>query len=327
MSAFAPQVVDLVIPIYNEEESIPALINRLELLQQSVEHYQFLVVFVDDHSQDNSAALLKAACQTHENYSYLRLSHNRGSHIAILAGLANAVGECAVFLAADLQDPPELIHQMLDLWQQGNHVVWAARERREGISRADRFLSNLTWSLLNRFGGAQLPPEGTDFALVDRVIIDALNHHVSANPSIIMEIAQLGFQQAQINYTKEARRYGVTKWNLEKKLKAFADAFISTSYMPLRFMSYLGLLSSALGFLYAIVIVLLRLFINNPVEGWSALMVVILVFGGLQMIMLGVIGEYLWRTLEQARNRPLYHIEEQVQVKGQGGSPGEISGG
>jgi polyisoprenyl-phosphate glycosyltransferase len=141
-------------------------------------------------------------------------------------------------------------------------------------------------------------------------VIDALLSSVGANPSIALEIARLGFSQVEIPYIKEERKYGVSKWNLRKKLNAFADAFVSSSYMPLRFMSYIGLIVSALGFIYALVIIIFRLTNVVAVDGWAALMVVVLVFGGLQMIMLGVIGEYLWRTLEHARQRPLYFIED-----------------
>jgi dolichol-phosphate mannosyltransferase len=129
-----------------------------------------------------------------------------------------------------------------------------------------------------------------------------------------MEIARLGFKQTQIEYVKAARQFGKSKWSLERKLKAFADSFITTSYMPLRLMSYAGLIASTLGFIYAIFVVILRFLVQNPIEGWSTLIVVVLVFGGLQMIMLGVIGEYLWRTLEQARNRPPYLIEDEYRA-------------
>ena len=220
------------------------------------------------------------------------------------------MAEFAVFLAADLQDPPELILQMLDLWRAGHHVVWAVREEREGVSKLDVFLSNTFYRLLNLLGEVNLPPRGSDFALLDRKVVDALLQTAGSNPSIGGEIARLGFSSTQIKYTKEKRAAGDTKWTLKRKLKAFADAFVSFSYAPLRAMSYLGILCSFLGFLYAFAVVVLRMTTRTPVQGWSSLIVVVLVLGGVQMMMLGILGEYLWRTLEAARRRPIYFLEE-----------------
>lgn len=303
-------LISVVIPCYNEEESLPQLVERLEGLRASLPEWEVEVILVDDHSTDKTTAMLRDISQHHSGYHYLRLARNSGSHVAILAGLSKAEGECAIFLAADLQDPPELIPQFLERWQAGYKVVWAVREQREGISRGDALSSSLFYRLLILFSDTTMPPNGTDFALIDRVVIHALLISVGANLSLFLEIARLGFTQTEIYYTKAERQFGTTKWNLSKKLAAFADAFISTTYTPLRLMSYLGMFISTLGFLYALLVITLRLLNITPIEGWAALMVVTLVFGGIQMVMLGVIGEYLWRTLEHARNRPIFFIEE-----------------
>ncbi len=302
--------LSIVLPVYNEELGIPALVERLEKLRQNHKDVKAEVIFVDDHSTDDSASLLKAACDKSEGYRYLRLARNSGSHVAILAALQHARGDCAVFLASDLQDPPELILRMLEAWRMGSHVVWAVREHREGISWFQKFLSGLFYRLLNRAGKDQWPPQGSDFALLDRKVVDALLQSVGTNPSLGVEIARLGFRQTRVPYTKEKRQSGNSKWNLERRLKAFADAFVSFSFKPLRAMSYLGMVCSLLGFLYALVIIILRLVADTPVMGWASLMVVVLVIGGIQMTMLGVIGEYLWRTLEESRRRPRYFLED-----------------
>ena len=304
-----PQL-SIVIPVYNEQSGIAALLERLELLQQNAKEVRAEIIFADDHSTDDSSALLKAACQEREGYRYLRLAQNSGSHVAILAALQHARGDCAVFLASDLQDPPELIPRMLELWRTGNHIVWAIREHREGISWFESFLSGIFYQLLNRLGQNQWPPQGSDFALLDRKVVDALLQSVGTNPSLGVEIARLGFRQAQVPYTKAKRQSGHSKWNLERRLKAFADAFVSFSFKPLRAMSYLGMACSLLGFVYALVIVILRLVASTPVMGWASLMVIVLVLGGIQMTMLGVIGEYLWRTLEESRRRPRFFLED-----------------
>jgi polyisoprenyl-phosphate glycosyltransferase len=300
----------IVIPVFNEEAVIPALVERLRGIADRLSPLAVEIIMMDDHSSDRSAEMLRDVTRQDPRFRYARLAKNSGSHIAILAGLAEARGECAVFLAADLQDPPELIPRMLDLWRTGNRVVWAVREEREGVSKVDVFLSNTFYRLLNLMGEVNLPPRGSDVALLDKKVIDALLTSTGSHPSVIGEIARLGFSQAQISYTKEERAAGITKWTLGRKLKAFADAFVLFSYAPLRIMSYLGMLCSLSGFAYALVVIILRLRNSTPVQGWSSLMVVVLVLGGVQMMMLGVLGEYLWRTLEAARRRPIYFLEE-----------------
>lgn len=302
--------LSIIIPVFNEEDVIPALVERLGSLMVRLSPLLSEVVLVDDHSTDRSAELLRETCRADPRFRYARLAKNSGSHLAILAGLAQARGACAVFLAADLQDPPELILQMLDLWRAGNHVVWAVRGEREGVPKFDLFLSNAFYRLLNLLGEVNLPPRGSDFALLDRKALNALLQSTGSDPSIGGEIARLGFASAQISYTKQKRAAGGSKWTLKRKLKAFADAFVSFSYAPLRVMSYTGMLFSLLGFAYAVLVIAIRLRTRTPVQGWSSLIVVVLVMGGVQMMMLGVLGEYLWRTLEAARRRPSYFLEE-----------------
>lgn len=306
--------LSIVIPVYNEEAALPALVDRLHSFMERLAPLDAEIILADDHSSDRSPELLKDICQRDGRFRYARLAKNSGSHVAIIAGLAQARGECAVFLAADLQDPPELIMQMLDLWRAGHHVVWAVREERAGISKADLFLANTFYRLLNFLGEVNLPPRGSDFALLDRKVVDALLKSAGSHPSVGGEIARLGFSSAQITYTKEKRAAGGSKWTLKKKLTAFADAFVSFSYAPLRAMSYLGMLFSLLGFMYALIVAVLRLMTRTPVQGWSSLIVVVLVLGGVQMMMLGVLGEYLWRTLEAARQRPIYFLEDTSEV-------------
>ncbi len=302
--------LSIVIPIFNEEAVLPALFEHLCSFMHRIAPLVAEVILVDDHSADSSSDLLKAICRQDSRFRYVRLARNSGSHVATLAGLSQARGESSVFLAADLQDPPELILEMLDLWRANHHIVWAVRKEREGVSRVDVFLSNTFYRALNLLGEVSLPPRGSDFALLDRKVVEALLKSAGSNPSIGGEIARLGFSSAQVAYTKEKRAAGSSKWTFGRKLKAFADAFVSFSYAPLRAMSYLGMVFSLLGFLYALVVVFVRLTTRTPVQGWASLIMVVLVLGGVQMMMLGVLGEYLWRTLEAARQRPIYFLEE-----------------
>lgn len=315
MINMAKPELSIVIPVFNEEAVIPVLMDRLCAFTDRLAPLVTEIILVDDHSRDRSPELLKEVCRQDPRFRYARLAKNSGSHVAILAGMKQARGECAVFLAADLQDPPELILQMLDLWRAGHHIVWAVREEREGVSKIDVFLSNTFYRLLNLLGEVNLPPRGSDFALLDRKAVDALLQSVGSDPSLGGEIARLGFSSTQITYTKEKRAAGSSKWTLKNKLKAFADAFVSFSYAPLRAMSYLGMTFSVLGFLYALALIILRFMTKAPVPGWSSLIVVVLVLGGVQMMMLGILGEYLWRTLEAARQRPSYFLEETSELE------------
>jgi polyisoprenyl-phosphate glycosyltransferase len=312
MSREIDQNIDLsvVLPVYNEAASVPDLLDRLDHQMAALGETRVEIILVDDGSTDDTARLLRAGCASRSHWRYLRLSRNTGSHTAILAGLERSRGRCAVFLASDLQDPPELIPRMLGAWRQGHHVVWAVRERREGISFATRALAATFYWLISRLGNAQIPDRGADFALLDRKVIHALLRSVGPAPSLAADIARLGFRQTQIPYVKERRAHGRSSWTLGRKLQAFADAFVSSTCVPLRAMSYLGLGCSLLGMAYAVVIIVLRVVGRLTLTGWPSLMVAVLVLGGVQMTMLGIIGEYLWRTLEAARNRPLYFLQE-----------------
>jgi dolichol-phosphate mannosyltransferase len=304
-----PKLLSIVMPVFNEEEGLPSLFEHLDRFLSSLREIKVETIFVDDCSTDGSPDILQNYCNTGSSKYFVRLSRNSGSHIAIIAGLSQAHGDCAVFMASDLQDPPELIIEMLAKWDAGSNVVWAVRRHREGVSNREVFFSNTFYWLLNNFSSARFPPKGADFALLDRTVIDALLLSTSANPSLGIDIATLGFTQGQIEYVKKSRRFGKSSWNLSRKLKAFADAFVSSTFLPLRLMSYLGLMCSGAGFIYALVVIFYKLVSKTNEIGWPSLMVAILVLGGIQMTMLGVIGEYLWRTLEAARKAPLFYLE------------------
>lgn len=303
-------MLSIIIPVYNESENIHILIDRINKfivqLNQPTE-----VLFIDDHSIDETSGLLKKYCEEDNNFKYIRLSKNAGSHIAIIAGLKYCKGDCAVFLAADLQDPPELIAQMLVKWEDHNDVVWAVRETTEGISIFEKIFSRLFYFLFNIASDINLPPKGADFALLDRKVINSLLLSTGTKPSLGALISWLGFKQTEILYIKEARKFGKSSWTLTKKINALVDAFVGFSVLPLRIMSYVGFSVAFIGFLYSFFIIALRFMYDKPIVGWASIMVTVLILGGLQMLMLGVIGEYLWRNLEEARKRPLFSIEDQ----------------
>ncbi len=304
--------ISVITAFLNEEGNLPHFRERLgKVMGQLPLDAEF--VLVDDHSTDRSAELVKRWQSEDPRVVYIRLSRSSGSHAAYSAGLAHCTGDCAVLLAADLQDPPEIIPPLLSKQQEGYDVVWAARQRREGESWFTMLFSRLYYQLMRRIALPEMPPTGADFLLMDRRVIDAYNAIPEKHTSFLAMVLWMGFRQTVIEYVKQARHAGKSKWNLSKKLKLVADSVVSFSYAPIRVMSLLGMIMAAGGFLYAAVVLVGRL-MGWVVAGtgFAALMTVLLVGQGVIVMMLGMLGEYLWRTFDEARGRPRYIIEEMV---------------
>jgi dolichol-phosphate mannosyltransferase len=300
--------VSILTAFYNEESNLPLLRERLTaaLRQQGL---TYDIVLIDDHSSDDGPRLAREWVASDADVQYIRLSRNCGSHAAYSAGLTKCRGDCAILLAADLQDPPEMIPELLANWRNGFEVVWATRSAREGEAWHTRLFARLYYSAMRRFALPDMPKKGADFLLMDRKVIDAYNAIPEKNTSFLAMILWLGFRQTSVEYVKQARHSGTSKWNLSKKIKLLVDSMVSFSYAPIRLASTAGVLVSGLGFLYA-VFVAYNAFQGNPVQGWSSLMIVVLLLGGFQLLMLGVFGEYLWRAFDEARGRPRYVVEE-----------------
>lgn len=301
--------VSVVSPAFNESHNIP------RLYQSLVETFQLLPldwewVVVDDHSTDHTFQVLWDLAVKDSRVRGFRLARNSGSHAALLCGLHQAQGDCVVVLASDLQDPPQLIPEMLRLWHQGYHIVWAVRRKREGEKKSSLWFSRLYYYTMRHFFGLkELPESGADFFLADKRVIEALEAFHERNINLMALLAWMGFRQTYIDYDKKSRLYGRSGWNFSKKLKLFVDSVASFSYLPIRAMSMIGLIIATVGFVYAGVVVINALR-GSPPQGWASLMVVVLVLGGVQMIMMGVLGEYLWRAFDESRRRPKFIIEE-----------------
>src|SRR6266568_225932 len=301
--------LSLVIAAYNEELNIPRLYERIVKLDWRALDMELELVFVDDHSRDRTPQILRELAARDARVKWLRFSRNFGSHKAFTAGLKFATGDCAIILAADLQDPPETVPQLVKKWRAGAKVVWAVRGERRGETLATRLFARIYYQLMRRYAVAEMPETGADFLLMDRLVLDALEAAPERNTSLLALIQWMGFEQAQITYTKEARVAGVSKWTLSKRIKLAVDSFVSFSYAPIRLMSGVGFLFALLGFLYALLLAVRRIVYGAPIEGWTSLICVVLVVSGVQLIMLGVLGEYLWRTFDESRRRPRYIIE------------------
>ena len=306
--AVKPALLSVVTPAYNEELNLPVLYERLAKVLGGIGlDWEWIVA--DDHSSDRTFDVLTDISRRDNRVRALRFSRNFGSHAGVSCGLRNARGDCAVVLAADLQDPPEVIPQLFQAWQSGAQVVWAVRARREGETAATLRTAGLFyWTMRNVIGMRELPATGADFFLIDRRVIDAYAGFDERNVNLFALLAWMGFRQETIMYTKEARLYGRSGWTFAKKVKVAVDSITSFSYLPVRVMSWLGVFTAIAGFLYALLVIYLAL-TGYRVAQWSSLMVAVMIIGGFQMLMLGILGEYIWRALDEARRRPRYTIE------------------
>ncbi|MFX3632164.1 MAG: glycosyltransferase [Candidatus Pristimantibacillus sp.] len=299
----------IVVPIYYNELNIPHTVPRLKNLQTLLPEYELEFVFVDDGSKDRSLELLLAEREVDNRIKVVKLSKNFGSMSAVQAGLKQATGDIIGIISADLQDPPELFVDMIRSWETGNKVVMATRSGREE-SMSQKLFSNTYYFLMNRFALKNYPNGGFDFVLVDKQIVNELNHISEKNTNIMSLIFWLGHSQDTISYVRQERKHGKSKWTLSKKIKLFVDSFVSFSYAPIRLMSIVGFFTALLSFLYGIFIVLNAIFGYIPLEGWSTIVALITFLLGLNMVMLGIIGEYLWRILDESRKRPTFIVDE-----------------
>jgi glycosyltransferase involved in cell wall biosynthesis len=306
--------ISIVVPVYFNALSLPHLFSRLKDVANQVKVYQFEFVFVDDGSKDTSYKLLAEFAEQDSRAIVVKLSRNFGSFRAILAGLEYATGDCAAIISADLQDPPELVIQMIEKWEQGDKVIMAVREKRED-SFLVRFFAKIYYLLMRRFALPDMPTGGFDFVLIDRKIIEILKTSKEKNTSLMGLILWCGFKRSILYYTRKKREHGKSMWTLSKKLKYFVDSFVAFSYAPIRFFQLIGIGLALLGFLYAIFIIIRRILYGFPIPGISALIVITLVIGAVQLLMIGVIGEYLWRNVDEVKNRPVF-IVESVLTKG-----------
>jgi dolichol-phosphate mannosyltransferase len=293
--------LSIIVPAYNEADNLPLLFDAIKTAFATYP-VEWEMVIIDDHSTDETYSAIQSIVENDPRVRGFRLSRNYGSHLAILCGLEHAVGACGVVLAADMQDPPAVIPKLMEQWKNGDHIVWAVRSSREGERKS--------------IGMKEIPASGSDYFLLDRRVINTILQFNEKNVSILALLSWLGFRQSFIYYDKKERTYGRSGWNLEKKIKLVLDSFTSFSYLPIRLISYLGIIVALLGFLYAGIVIINAIF-GPPPQGWSSLMVVMLVVGGIQMMMMGILGEYLWRALDESRRRPLYTIEDDTQSQNQ----------
>lgn len=306
-------LVSIVVPVYFSSATLPALLQRFRAFADRSADLDFEFVLVDDGSGDRSYAVLEAEAAADSRVRALRLSRNFGSNAAILAGLTYAEGDCCAVIAADLQDPPELIPDLIREWQAGADVVLAARR-----SRDDPFATRIFASIFNRLFRKlvfpDFPENGFDFMLVSRRVAKQLVAMNERNSYIFGQIMWVGYERRILYYDRAAREQGSSRWTTAKKIKYLIDAFTAFSYVPVRAATMLGFLLASGGFVWAAIVILARLFGWIPETGFAALMVALLVLSGTQLIVSGLVGEYLWRVLEESRNRPPFLVARTVNM-------------
>lgn len=303
--------VSIVVPVYYNEKTLADLFEKLKGIASLRKEISFEYIFVDDGSGDGSFAVLKELAGRSSSVRILKLSKNFGSFVACLAGFTYARGDCALIMSADMQEPPELVLQLLDEWMKGNEVVIAARRSRDE-SFAKVMLASFYYRLFKLVGNKDMPLEGFDIALIDRKVIDIIKDIKEKNTTLMGLILWVGFKRSIVYYDRVASKGGKSRWTFMKKLKYFTDSFIAFSFVPIHIMSVAGMVLAFAGFISIIIVLLDKLFFGIPVAGWTSLMVLILFFSGVQLLSLGVLGEYIWRNFDETRKRPVFIVQEKI---------------
>lgn len=300
--------ISIVVPVYYSSDTLMDLYEDMkEKILDKLGDYE--LVFVDDGSGDNSWEIMNQIHEMDENVKLVKLSRNFGEHAAILAGLSQCTGDCAVTKQADLQEDSTLILDMYESWKKGNKVVLAVRRSRDE-SRGKIFFANMYYALVRKFVNKKMPVGGCDCYLIDRKVIEVLERLDEKNSSLTLQVLWAGFQTDMIYFDRKDREKGQSRWTLAKKYKLVVDSLISFSYVPIRFMIIMGVVFN-IGAVALLVSVLVEYFrMGTPIEGWASLMCVLLCASGLILMMLGILGEYIWRALDAARTRPPFIIDE-----------------
>lgn len=301
--------LSIIIPIYNEAGNIQVLFERLSNVVRDM-NMNVEYVFVNDGSRDNSIDLIKGLAKTNSEVHYLDFSRNFGHQVAVAAGLDYCTGKSAVIIDADLQDPPELIANLVSKWKEGYEVVYAKRRSREGESFLKKFTAKLFYRTLKRITSINIPVDTGDFRIIDRKVIDVLKKMPEQQKFLRGQISWIGFRQTYIEYDRDERHSGASGYTYKKMLRFALDGITSFSNLPLRFATITGFVVSGIAFLLILYALYERLVTKNYVPGWASLMLAVLFIGGVQLISIGIIGEYISRMSSNIRNRPLYILRE-----------------
>lgn len=307
-------LISVIIPVYNEQENIDSLVRELNIYFAQERNFEAEVIFVDDGSKDFTLQSLKHAPHRMYNCKIISFSRNFGSHAALRAGVFNAHGDYITFVYADLQDPLCLIKQLFDqITNNNDDICWAYRNN-TAVSTGEMLFSRTYAFLMRKYAVENFPRKGFDVVMFSKKVKTCLDENVENNSSIFIQILSLGFKQSGITYNKIPRQSGKSKWTLSKKIKLLIDSFVAFSFAPIRLVSIIGGVFFVLGFFWTGYIIFRKLIFNDLADGWPALISILMIGLGITNISLGVIAEYLWRTLDASRKRPVFVIENIFEV-------------
>ncbi len=301
--------ISIIIPVYFNEMNLIDLYEDLNSKVFSKLECEYEVVMIDDGSKDSSYEIMKQLAEKDCHIFPYRLSRNFGSHAAILCGLEKCTGDCAVIKAADLEEPSELVLDMMEKWKEGYNVVLATREDREG-KKKDIFFANMYYRIVRKLALKNMPLNGFDVYLLDRQVIDVLTSLEERNSALTGQILWCGFHTAEVGYTKKTREKGVSQWTIAKKIRLVTNTLFSFSTVPIRAIEVLGVLSFVASIIISVVEVIAKLSGHIPVAGWTGLFIFELMSFGIMMTAIGVVGEYIWRNFDASRGRPVFIVEQ-----------------
>ena len=302
--------ITIIIPAYNEEESLPHLYERLEKLMNTMGNYQFEILFVNDGSKDNTINLIKEYREKDSRISYVDFSRNFGKEIAMIAGLDYATGDCVIFMDADLQDPPELIPELVKYWEEGYDDVYAKRSSRKGETWLKKFTSKMYYRVLQSLTSVPIQKDTGDFRLLDRRCVNALKKMRESQRNSKSMFSWIGYKKKEVLYDRDPRIAGQTKWNYKKLVDLAIDGITSFTTSPLRISTYISIPTFILLFIYFIYVIVKCIVTSTAIQAYQAIILLILFFSGVQILLFGIIGEYLGRIFNESKNRPLYLVNE-----------------
>ena len=308
----SPALLSVVVPCCNEEAVLPETHSRLVAVLERVPGLDFELLYVDDGSRDGTLTLLQGLQRADARVRVVALSRNFGQQAASAAGVQHVAGDAVVLIDADLQDPPEVIPEMLDLWRRGAKIVYGVRSRRDGETRIKRGTAYAFYRLFNRLSDVRVPVDAGDFRLMDRAVVDAFLAMPERDGFMRGMVAWTGFDQEAVSFRRAARAAGESKWRYRKLLALAAGAIVSHSVAPLRLATWLGLFSTGVALAGVVHAVAVRFLDGAWVSGWTALLIAVLFIGGAQLLFLGILGEYVGRIYGEVKRRPLYVVKERL---------------
>ena len=302
--------ITIIIPAYNEEESLPYLYERLDKLMTSMKNYEFEILFVNDGSKDKTINIIKELRQKDKKISYVDFSRNFGKEIAMIAGLDYATGDCVIFMDADLQDPPELIPELVKYWEDGYDDVYAKRRSRKGETWLKKFTSKMYYKVLQKTTKIEIQKDTGDFRLLDRRCVNALRKIRESERNTKSMFSWIGYKKKEVLYDRDPRVAGTTKWNYKKLIDLAIDGITSFTTSPLRLSTYIAIPTFLVLFVYFVYVIIKSCMIHKAIQAFQAIILLILFFSGIQILLFGIIGEYLGRIFNETKNRPLYLVNE-----------------